>query len=120
MIPEIDISDSRISITTDRFKLNVEITRRDQDRAEDTQYKIGGRKPAAKSSRPALPVTGTKVCIKCGDEYKPNSNRQKMCPVCKLAVKRKKKPLSEQEEAELEQSMREIEQRRKQPYSFEK
>jgi hypothetical protein len=86
--------------------------------------------PASVSGLPAKPIAPgdfgkrtrehpAKPCIVCGNDFKPTWNTQRYCPACKPKYYgQKRKPLAEQTTEELEQTLKDIENRRKKPYEF--
>jgi hypothetical protein len=60
-----------------------------------------------------------KPCKSCGNDFKPTWNTQHYCPACKPKYYgQKRKPLAEQTAEELEQTLKDIENRRKKTYEF--
>jgi len=71
------------------------------------------------TGKPSRAHTGIKTCQKCGKEYKPTSNAQRFCQNCTPHKPRQnKKILADMDDNELDKTLKEIEQRRKQPYEF--
>lgn len=138
MKPFIHVSNDLVMIDTDYYKLtlamkqqpavtehnDIIVTRRmakETHKAGGAASKINHHIADTTEMITAPARTVIKECPKCSSEFEPRGNAQKYCSeACGMKTKRytKKKKLTPEQEAELERTLAEVEQRQKQPYAF--
>jgi len=124
MRPEITISDKQIVVITPTYRLHIEFPAYIDPAAvaawgrgfESAKQVIVNNEIAESTGQKTKAKTGVKICKICGTEYKPTSNAQQYCNNCKPV---KYKNLDEMNDNELDKTMAEIKQRRKQTYTID-
>lgn len=137
MKPQITIDSNNVTIVTDQFSLNLVFSNpiihapTTENTIDELNNKLFTSKLTAKPliNKPTASRVSKKPrkCKKCGKNFTPEGNRQAYCSVeCGMKPKsgleklKAKKNLSPEEAAELEATLREIEEKKKQPYQFDK
>lgn len=124
MKPTITVTDRAVLIETDQYLLTLQMRAgsfnvNDRTRAGITPQ--DAKPPVSTPHKKKAAITDQKTCAKCGRKFIPNSNRQVYCSeACGMKAKwqPKKKKLTQEEEAELEHALKEIEGKRNKPYEF--
>lgn len=129
----VNITPKGIAIETDDMLINIEAKSADMASRERSTLIFNDIADAASKIIKSIPKEENEskkptVCIKCGKEFIPNGPRQLYC--CKacglkpkperdrIVSKLKNKTLDPVKEAELQQTLQEIENRRHQPYQI--
>lgn len=125
MKPTITVTDRAVQIETDQYLLTLQMRAGSFNVNDRTGLGITPHKdakhPVSKPDKKKAATTDKKTCIKCGKPFTPRSNVQKYCSKsCGMKPNKgwKKNKLNPNKEAELNATLKEIEDRRKQPYEF--